>query len=85
MLGLLLQRHFIRSMQKVSMSLKKQQRHRDRDKAQSGALAQVARAVRGDIKERDRAARQLAEVQLQIYMALLLSDVLYQERLCHGP
>lgn len=46
-LGLLLRRHFMRSMQKVSMSqrLKKQQRHRDQDKAQSRASVQDARAV----------------------------------------
>lgn len=69
----------------VSRSLKKQQRHRDRDKAQSGGSVQDARAVRADIKERDLAARQLAKIQLQIYTALLLSNVLYQERLYRRP
>lgn len=46
---------------------------------------QVDRAVRADIKERDRAARQLAKIQLQIYVALLLSNALYQERLYRSP
>lgn len=46
---------------------------------------QVARAARADIKERDWAAQQLAKIQLQIYVALLLSNTLYQERLCHDP
>ena len=46
---------------------------------------QVARAVQADIKERDRAAWQLAKIQLLIYVALLLSNMLYQERLYRGP
>lgn len=41
--------------------------------------------LRTDIKQRDRVARQLAKIQLQIYMALLLSNALYQERLYRGP
>lgn len=55
----------IRSMRKVLMSwcLKKQQQHRDRDKAQSRASVQVTRTARANIKERDQAACQLAKTQ----------------------
>lgn len=46
---------------------------------------QVTRAVLADIKEGDWTAWQLDNIQLQIYVALPLSNMLYQERLYRSP